>query len=124
MIEATAAIGFRPIARAITPPGIKLLLGRDKMPHGVDEIRRSLELAELLDFDRRVTHDVKELLVRPDIGLQGRDVEIADEDGRFATVLAAFEPACDLVEKTKLVREFRVFLRIRNIAARRHIEIM
>src|SRR5690348_5105760 len=99
MIEAAAAVGGGPIARAIAPPGVKLLLWRDEMPDRVDEARRFLHAAEFLDLDRRVADDFQELFVRPDIGLKRRDVEIADEDHRLVGGALAFEPSRDLVDE-------------------------
>ena len=44
---------------------------------------------ELLAFDRRVRDDVQHLLVAPDVVLERRDVEIADQDGALGRAPAA-----------------------------------
>ena len=39
---------------------------------------------ELLAFDRRVRHHLQHLLVAPDVVLERRDVEIADQNGALS----------------------------------------
>src|SRR5437016_3045363 len=65
-----------------------------------------------------------QLLVRPDIGLQRGNVEVAHRDHRNAALPLCPEPSRDLVKKLQLMGELWVRVRVRNIAARRHIDIM
>src|SRR5579883_3026068 len=101
VVEPPPAIGEIPITRAIAPPGVKPLFRRDEMPDRIDEARRALQPAEFLHFDRRVADDGEELLVRPHIGFERRDVEIADEDHRLRGMALGREPLGDLVEELK-----------------------
>ena len=60
--------------------------------------------------------------MRPDVVLARRDIEIADKD--FLATRPVAEPAGEVSQKIKLVGEFVVFIRIRNIAASRNVEIV
>ena len=84
----------------------------------------SLGGQQLFGFDRGVRHDLQQLLVRPDVVLVRRDVEIADQDMPVLAARVQRLARLHLVEKTQLVLEFRVEHRIGNIAAGRHVEIM
>ena len=79
--------------------------------------------AELFDFDRRMRDDVQKLPVRPDVVFARGDVKIADEH-RFRTRPEIGKPARHLVEEIELVGELVVDLRVRFVAAGRHVEIM
>ncbi len=70
--------GF-PVLRAITPPGVELLLVRHAVAHQSRPSRRPCASPRVLGLDRRVADDVEQLLVRPDVVLQRRDVEVADQ---------------------------------------------
>src|SRR6266851_3454451 len=124
VIESPAAIGQRPIVRAIAPPRIEPLLARHETAHRVDEARRILQPPELRDLDRRVAHDLEQLLVRPHIGFERRDVEVADDDHRLLRVALGAEPCGDLVEELQLVREFRVDIRIGDVAAGGDVDVV
>ena len=60
----------------------------------------------------------------PDVVLERRDVEIADQDHAACAVAAQRGVVAHLVEEGELVREFRIDLRIGLVAAGRHIEIV
>src|SRR5205085_10260698 len=76
VVEPATAIGGLPVAVAIAPPRIEPLGRRNEVAHRIDEAARLLQLAELLDLERRVADDGEQLLVRPHVGLERRDVEI------------------------------------------------
>ena len=80
VVEAAAAVVAGPVGRAVAPPGEQLLILRHEVAHGVDPFARGLDAGQLLDLDRRVADDVEQLLVRPHVVLQRRDVEIAHHD--------------------------------------------
>jgi hypothetical protein len=69
------------------------------MPDRVDKPARPLQQPETFDLDRGVADDAQKLLVRPDVGLERRDVEIADRDHRAATLPFRRKPRRQLVEK-------------------------
>ena len=76
------------------------------MAHRVDEAAGCLEAAELLDLDRRMADDFQQLLVRPDIGLERRDVEIADQDHRLVAGAVVLNQPVDLIEEAQLMANF------------------
>ena len=75
-------------------------------------------------LDGRVADYVEKLLVAPDIVLEGRDVEVADQDRRRGIGPAPPAPLPQLPQELQLVGEFVVELLVRHIAACRDIEIM
>src|ERR1700737_1492086 len=87
------------------------------MPYRVDKPARLLQQPEAFHLDRGMADHTQELLVRPYIGLERRDVQIADCDHRTATSPFRGEPRRQLVEKPKFMRKFWVLFRIRQIAA-------
>ena len=54
--------------------------------------RLVLHFRQRLHLHGRVAHDLQELLVRPDIGFEGRYVEIAKQNGMAAAVQARQQP--------------------------------
>src|SRR5579872_3712050 len=80
MVEPPPLIGFRPVRRAVAPPGIELVRIRYELAQRVDPFAGGMRPRELLDLDRRVADDREELLVAPDVVLQRRDVEIAHQN--------------------------------------------
>jgi hypothetical protein len=125
MVEATAAIRCAPIAVAIAPPGEELLLGGHVPAHHIDPIMRGLHTLEALDLCRRMAHHLQKLLVRPDVGRQRRDVEIADHDHAILAFSPhATKPSVHRLEKLELVAELLVQLRVGQVPASRHIDIM
>src|SRR5689334_7215120 len=80
MVETAAAVARRPVAVAITPPRIEPLFRWYEMAHRVDKPAGLLQRAEPGDFDRRMADDGQQLLVRPHVGLERLDVQIADSD--------------------------------------------
>ena len=89
MVETAAAVARRPVAVAIAPPSVEPLLRRHEMAHRIDKPAGALQRAEPLDLDRRMADDGQELLVRPHIGFERRDVEIADRDHRAPVAVRA-----------------------------------
>ena len=97
------------------------------MPDRVDKAAGPLQFAEPLDLDRRVADDPQQLLVRPHIGFERRDIQIADRNHPLPAVrpcALGSEPRRQLVKKLQLVREFRIFAGVGNIAAGRHIDVV
>src|SRR5262245_45563892 len=94
------------------------------MPHRVDKPARSLQQPEALHLGWSMADHTQELLVRPDIGLERRNVQVADRDHRTAALSLRCEPRRQLVEKSEFMREFWVLLRIRQIAASRNIDVV
>ncbi|CDX46437.1 hypothetical protein MPLDJ20_90013 [Mesorhizobium plurifarium] len=123
MVEAAAAVRRFPVLRAIAPPSVELLLGGHVEPHQVDPASGLAHRLEICRLDRRVADDVEQLLVRPDVMLLRRDVQVADQDrcGRF---IRARRHGVHLVDEIELVAEFAVDLRVRLVAAGRDVEIM
>ena len=72
----------------------------------------------------RVRDDVEHLFVAPHIMFERRDIQIADKNCGLFCWLVFRAPCRHMVEKSELMREFFILVRIGNIAARRHIEIM
>src|SRR3546814_8405113 len=64
--------------------------------------------------------DLEELGVRPDIGLQRRDVEVADQDLRPVMRPLRGEPDGHVVDEFQLVGEFVVCDRVRNVRSEEH----
>ena len=62
--------------------------------------------------------------MRPDIGLERRDIEVADHHAARAAVAPVLPPAGHLLKKLQLVGELVVDLRVRLVAAGRHVEIV
>src|SRR5579863_8159787 len=83
---------------------------------------RGLSAGEFLDLDRRMTDHVDERLVTPDVVLQRRDVEIADQNRARLEFRLALEPGAHFVNEIELVGEFRIGLAIRLVAAGGHIQ--
>src|SRR5258708_40040538 len=80
VVEAATAVGGLPIGGAVAPPGEQLLLDRHQMADRVDPAADAADRLQSIGLDRGVADDAEELLVRPDIGLVGRNVEVADQD--------------------------------------------
>ena len=93
--------------------------------HHVDPVVRGLHPQEALDLGRRVAHHFQQLLVRPHIGLERRDVEIADEDHALAALAAkAGEPRLHRFEEIELVAKLGIERRVRHIAAGWHVDVV
>src|SRR6476619_6376290 len=103
MIEAAAPVRSGPVAVAVAPPGVEPLVRRHEMAHRIDETAGTLQTAEPLDLDWRVADDLQELLVRPDIGFERRDVQIADCDHWPAGVALGGEPCGQLIEELQFM---------------------
>jgi hypothetical protein len=68
--------------------------------------------------------DTQHLLVAPDVMLERRDIEIADQNGAVGPLRAQPRAGAHFVEEAELVGEFRIGLRIGNVAAGGHVEVM
>jgi homogentisate 1,2-dioxygenase len=79
---------------------------------------------KFLAFDGCVRNHAQHLLVAPHVVLKRRDIEVAHENGTFGRPRPQARAVAHLVEKGKLVREFWIDRRVRQIPARRHVEIM
>src|SRR6266699_1962717 len=98
---------------------------RHETPRYVVPFERVFRGPEKLGLDRGVTHDIEKLLVAPDVILQRRDVQIADE-GEGIAFLAAVpgEAGFHLAQEVELMGEFGVLRRVWDIAPGRDIEIV
>ena len=125
VVEPAAAVGSLPIARAIAPPGIDFLVMRHERPRHIVPVEGIQRRREQFGFDRRMAHHIEQLLVAPDIVLERRHVEIADQHHGIAFLAPLFgEAGLHLAQEIELVGEFRIGLRVGNVAARRDVEIV
>ena len=125
MVQASAAIGGFPILGAIAPPGIDLFIVRHEQPRHVLPVERVDGRLQQFGFHRRVADDVQKLLVTPDVVFQRCHVEVANEHQRIASTMGfRREARFHLAQEVELVRELRIHRRVRNVSARRHIEIV
>ena len=125
MIEPAAAVGLAPVIhRAIAPPGVELGRLRREHAHAVDPVAGVARKVEHLAFDRRVRDHLDHLLVAPYVVLERRHIEIAHQNGALGFRRTQVRMRAHLVQKRKLMLEFRIDLGIRLVAARRHVEIM
>jgi len=123
VVEPAALVRRLPIGRAVAPPSIELRWLRRVHAHGVDPAARVLNGDELLAFERCVRDDAQHLLMTPDIVLERRDIEIADQN--HAVAVATQRRACPhLIQEGELMREFRIDSGIGRIAASGYVEIM
>ena len=108
MIEPAAAVGGRPVRGAIAPPRVELLRLRRELAHAVDPAAGVLRGGEFFAFDRGMRDHAQHLLVAPDIVLERRDVEIADQDRALGCGRLEHRVVAHLVEKSELVGKFRI----------------
>jgi hypothetical protein len=69
------------------------------MAHRIDKATRPLQTAEPLDLDWGMTDDVQKLLVRPNVGLERGDVEVAQRNHRTTVSTFRCKPRRHFVEK-------------------------
>ena len=124
VVEAPSLVGLRPIRRAIAPPSVELLIVGHEFAQRVDPGSRGLGPLQFVDLDRRVADNAEKRLVAPDVVLERRDVEIADQDRPLRRRLLVRGPIDHFVDEGELVGELDVDLRVRLVAARGDIEIM
>ena len=120
MVEPAALVRYRPVARAIAPPGVEPLRRRIELPADIDPAMRVLQRLQPLDLDRGVADGVDQLLVAPHVRFERGDVEIAQDDR------APVQPARPLrhaFEEIELLAEFGVEIAVGNLAAGGHIDI-
>src|SRR5215471_539848 len=103
VIETSAAIRRRPVAGSIAPPSIQALRWWNEVANGVDKITGALQSIEPLDLDRSVADDGQKLFVRPDVGFERGDVEVAHRDHRTAVLPLCRKPRCELGEKLQFM---------------------
>src|SRR5215470_6533623 len=115
---------LRPTAGSIAPPSVQALRWWDEAANRVDKITGSLQSTEPLDLDRSVADDGQKLFVRPDVGFERGDVEVAHCDHRTAVLPLCRKPRRELGEKLQFMSEFGVGIRVREISSRRHVDIM
>src|SRR5712675_2853999 len=98
---------------------------RHETPRHVVPFERVFRGPEKLSLHRGVTHDIEKLLMAPDVILERRDVQIADE-GNGIAFLAAMpgEAGFHLAEEVELMGEFGIPRRVGNVAAGWHVEIV
>ena len=123
MIEPSSLVGSGPIGRPVAPPSVQLFLDRNAPPHRIDPGSRLLHLPDL-STSPAMAHDPEQRLLVPNVCLQRRDIEIADENGTAGGEMFRAHPGGHLVKEGELVREFRIDFRVGFVAARRNIEIM
>ncbi len=126
MVQTPAAVRGFPVGGAIAPPGINFLVRRNEVAG--ESVQSNAACASP---SNRVSTGVwltivEQLLVRPDVMLQRRDIEIAHQhDGiavlRFCVLANQFS---HLVQEVELVGELDVELGIGNVAAGGDIEIV
>src|SRR4029079_3517155 len=87
MVEPAPAVVLRPVRRAIAPPGEAALRRGHEAAADVDPVVRLLEPGKCLDLDGRMADDVQQRLVAPDVALERRDVEVAEDDRRLVEAL-------------------------------------
>ena len=86
----------------------------------IDPVMALLECCQCRDLDGSVADNIQQRLVAPDIAFERRDIEIADDDGRFAQIR---RPTGHAIDKRQLLREFGVDQRVGHIATGGHIDI-
>ncbi len=124
MIEPAAAVGTRPVAGAVGPPGVEALLGRDAAAHRIHEVVAAHETAERFDLDRRMGDDLEQGTVVPDVGLERCDVEIAEEHEPRAIAAPGGEILFERGEHLELVPELRIGVGIGEVAAGGNVEVV
>ena len=79
---------------------------------------------EARNFDRRMADNLEERLVTPYVSFKRSDVDIANQDCVACVCSLLSRPFGQFVEESQLVREFRIDIGVRFVAACRHIEIV
>ena len=122
MIQPPPLVGRVPILGTIAPPAVKQPRG-NILAGDINPFPGILRRAQMLDLDRGMADDLEQLLVRPDVILARGDVQVAHQHGPLRRP-APGGPVRDLPDEIQLVREFRVGIRVWNVAAGRDIEIV
>ena len=125
MIEPATAIRGGPVFIAVAPPAVEFLVVWGEGAHCVTPAAAFRKQAvELIDLNRRVADDFQQLLVRPHIMLQRRDVEIAEDDDFAIGFHILFRPVAHGIDKAEFFIELLVHFGVGHIAARGHIEVV
>ena len=82
VVESSPLIGGIPISRTVRPPAVKKAF-RDILSRYVDPATSFLSVTQVLDFDRRMTHNLEKLLVAPNIIFAWSNVQVANKDRLF-----------------------------------------
>src|SRR5437762_4798213 len=121
MVEPAPAVVFRPVRRPIAPPGEAAFRRRDEGPADVQPVVRLLQPGQGLDLDRGVADDIQQRLVAPDVALQRRDIEVADDDCRL---IEALRPAGHSPDEVELLAELGIDGAVGRIAAGWNIDVL
>mmetsp|Transcript_124 Transcript_124/g.387 ORF Transcript_124/g.387 Transcript_124/m.387 type:complete len:248 (+) Transcript_124:399-1142(+) len=114
MIQPTPLVRCTPILGPVGPPGIEQPIGNIRTRH-VHPATGLLRSGQMLHLDRRVAHDLQQLLVAPDVILAGGNVQVAHQDrplGWFGQ-----KPVAHVCEVIQLLAKLLVFLAVRHIPA-------
>ena len=121
MVQTPPAVRIRPVPCPVGPPRKKAPGRRNALPNCICPGAGLHRPLQSRDFRLSVGNDVAKLLVRPDIALEGGDIQVANQDCGPTALLPEY--LGHLFDESKLVREFGIRLRIGLLAARRHVEI-
>ncbi len=124
VVQAAPTVGCPPVARPIAPPGVESLFGRNEVADRVDPGAGLDRAGQRRDFQVRLRDHGPELLVRPDVGVQGGDVDVADEDRARMAPPPPAEEAGEFGEKRELVGEARIGLGVGNVAAGGDVDVV
>ena len=122
MIQPPPPVGSTPVLGAVAPPRIKPRWWRSQKTVRVNPTGTLLQSGQFLHFNRRMRYHIQQLPVRPHIFGQRRYIEITKQNSLFARLKRL--PVLQFIQELQLVSEFRIHCRIRNVSARRNIEIM
>ena len=120
MIQTTPAVGRFPILRTVTPPCVKIFARRYKFACEIYPTACRLQLVERLNFNRSMANDIDQLFVTPHVRFKRCNVEITCQYGRFRNASGPFRHAG---KEVHFLTEFGVYLAVRNVSARRNIDI-
>ncbi|MPL60763.1 hypothetical protein SDC9_06325 [bioreactor metagenome] len=121
VIEPAPLVGRVPVLGAIAPPRIKQPLG-NVLPGHVDPAPGVARLRQMFDLNGRVRDDLQKRLVAPNVILARGDVQIAHQNRLLGSVRE--EIVAHMGQEIELLAEFLVLRAVRNVAARRHVEIV
>src|SRR5438309_605374 len=102
MVEPAPAVIFRPVGRAVAPPGEAALGRGDEPAADVDPSVRLLQTVERFDLYGRVADDGEQRFMAPDVAFERSDIEIAHDDRRLTET---FGPAGHPFDEVELLSE-------------------
>ena len=126
MVEPAAAVRGRPVASCDSSTRCRAApVGGTKWRTASTNPPACLQRAEPLDLDRGVADDAQELLVRPHIGFERRDVEVADRDHLAAVAaLVRANHAVSSSRKRSLWANFGLASGSGDVAAGRDVDVV